>query len=443
MELSGARPEQATSSRLRRGPSGRRMGGMRLPRRKWWNASSGGDGGTGGGGAVRRRTGPSWLARAVDWVLGLETGAAVVLAVGVGLVTAVLLYLYPPWGSGSRGAPPTLDVHETQRRLAADPLDYPARLELARYYLQWGLAVSRRSAPLDETMSDSDMAAWFETRLDEWARLGEDVSGLREMLKRDFAGFRSRFVTQERSLSRGMLEQAILLYRQTRALGATLSSRDLFDLGTAYYQLGPEGYEGAARFLGEAVERGLVSSRAMTFLGNVAVARGDFDRGIALYLDALKESPEDPILAFNLALAYKERGNIEPAIEYFRATLKLYQDKENLGEDELSIILQTRLALGWCLLRQGRHGEAIQEFETMLEGQPDLAEAYYWLGGAYEALGRHELARSHYQRAARLQPGIHDVAERLAALERALAAERAASAPRGRTPSRPGTRRTR
>lgn len=420
------------------------MAAMRVANRKWWQNSSSGAGvpGGGAGGGGRRRDGKILWVRFLDWLTGLDTTAAVLLAVGVGLITAVALYLYPPWNTAPRGAPPALDVHETRRRLAVDPLDYATRLEFARYYLQWGLAVSRRQAPMDDTMTDSDMAAYFEGRLLEWEKLGENVSGLRDMLQRDFSGFRSRFVTEERAISKGMFEQAVLLYRQTRALGANLSARDLYDLGTAYYQLGPEGYEGAARFLGEAVDRGLVSPRALTFLGNVAVARGDYDRGIALYLQALKDAPDDPILAFNLALAYKERGNFEPAIEYLRVTLRLYQDKENLVEDELSIILQSRLALGWCLLKQGRHAEAIEQLETLLEGQPDLAEAYYWLGVAYEALGRHELARSHYQRTMRLQPGFRDINERLAFVERLIAAERSGAA-RGAPVSRQSAPRAR
>jgi tetratricopeptide (TPR) repeat protein len=360
--------------------------------------------------------------RVVAFAQELDTTTAVALAVVVGVATAVLLYFHPPWRSEADSAPPALDLERTHRNLAEDPLDHATRLELARYYLQWGLAVSRSQMPIDELVSDSELVAYFEDRLREWEKLGEDVSPLRDMLRNDFAGFRNRFVTEERALSKGMFEQSVILFRQTRALGANLSARDLYDLGTAYYQLGPEGYEGAAKFLGEAVSKGLVSARALTFLGNVAVARGDFDGGIALYRKALDYAPDDPILAFNLALAYKERGNYAPAIEFLRATIRIYQDKENLVEDELSIILQSRLALGWCLLKQNRFPEAIEQFETLLEGQPDLVEAYYWLGVAYEGQGRYELAKVHWQRVVRLRPGFRDVNERLAGLERVLGA---------------------
>jgi tetratricopeptide (TPR) repeat protein len=360
------------------------------------------------------------LGTVTDYLESLETPTAIGIAVVLGALVAVFLYFRPPWGGEAPSGPSTLDVSRARETLVGDPLDHATRLELARYYLQWGLAVSRSQMPMDESASDSELKDWFEKRLVEWAGLGENVEPLREMLRRDFGAFRERFVTAERGISKRMFEESVLLFRQTRALGATLSARDLYDLGTAYYQLGPEGYEGAARFLGEAVARGLVSARALTFLGNVAVARSDFEQGITFYRKALDHAPDDPILAFNLALAYKERGNYAPAIEFLRATLRLYQDKENVSEDELSIILQSRLALGWCLLKQNRFNEAIQQFEILLENQPDLAEGYYWLGIAYEGLGRYELARVHWQRAERLQTNFRDVRERLAGVDRLL-----------------------
>ncbi len=386
---------------------------------------------------ARPRASRSAWGRAVAFFGALDTSTAVAVAVITGISCAVGIYYFSPWSRSPAQPPPALDVNLTTRRLAEDPLDHATRLELARYYLQWGLAVSRSQMPIDELVTDSELIDYFEGRLVEWERLGEDVTALREMLKRDFAGFRNRFVSEERSLSRGMFEQSILLFRQTRALGAMLSARDLYDLGTAYYQLGPEGYEGADKFLGEAVARGLVSARALTFLGNVSVARGDLEEGIALYRRALEYAPDDPILAFNLALAYKERGQYAPAVDFLRATLRLYQDRENLIEDELSIILQARLALGWCLLKQERFPEAVEQFEIVLEGQPDLAEAHYWLGVNYEGLGRPEMAKVHLQRALRLQPGLRDAAERLAAIERSLsprggAARRGAPARRAR-----------
>lgn len=338
------------------------------------------------------------------------------LAIALGAAVAVWLYLFPPWAR--EAGPPTLDVSEAERDLAKDPTDHASRLELARYYLQWGLALSRAKSPMDEVVTDSALVAYFEKRLDEWQALGQDVSRFRAMLKDDLPGFRNMFVKEERTLAKGMFERSVMLYRQARALGATLAPRDLYDLGTAYYHTGPEGYEGAAKFLREAVDNGLVSARALTFLGNVAVARKDYDQGIELYGRALEISGDDPILTFNVALAYKERGDYEKAVELLRKTLTIYQDKQNLTEDELTIILQSRLALGWCLLKLNRHGEAIAQFETLLGAQSDMTEGHYWIGVAYEGIGRLDLARAHWQRVQKIEPGFRDVRDRLAAIAR-------------------------
>jgi len=361
---------------------------------------------------------PGFASRVQARLRGLDTARALPWALAGGIVIAVVIYLYPPWAVTESSGIPQLDVPSLVKELAAHPQDHPKRLELARYYLQWGLAVSHSEQPLDEIVSDSEVLLYFDARLDEWQKMGQNVTALRAILRRDFATFRKEFVTRERDLAKGMFEQSILYYRQAAALGASLSPRDLYDLGTAYYQMGPEGYAGASRFLGEAVTAGLISTRALTFLGNVSVARGDFDRGISLYRKALDYAPEDPVLTFNLALAYKEREEFDPAIEYFRSTLRLYRDKEDLTEEELSIILQARLALGWCLLKKQQYTEATDEFAAVLEGQPDSVEGHYWMGVAYEGLGRFEAARAHWQKAQSLDAGFRDVKERLALLDR-------------------------
>lgn len=370
----------------------------------------------------------AWLPRLPH----LDTGSSLLFAVATGIVVAVLIYDYAPWRREAPAGPPVLDVEKAEKHLAEDPIDHAARLELARYYLQWGLAISRSKMPIEEIATDTELTTYFEGRLSEWEKIGQDVSQLRRMLRQDLSSFRNLFVKEERSLSKGMFEKSIVLFRQSRALGASLSPRDLYDLGTAYYQMGPEGYAGAARYLGEAVSRGLVSARALTFLGNVAVARGDLDGGTALYKQALASAPDDPILSFNLGLALKERGAYDQAIDAFKSTLGLYQDKENLVEDELTIILQSRLALGWCLLKKRNYAEASEQFEALLESKPDLAEGHYWLGAAYEGLGRMDLARAHWQRTARLAPGFRDVAARLAALDSVARAPVARAPMRGR-----------
>ena len=54
---------------------------------------------------------------------------------------------------------------------------------------------------------------------------------------------------------------------------------------------------------------------------------------------------------------------------------------------------------------EGRWGAAKTLFEQAVKAQPDLAEAHYNLGLAYERMGDREQARHHYIEAANLAPG--------------------------------------
>ncbi len=52
----------------------------------------------------------------------------------------------------------------------------------------------------------------------------------------------------------------------------------------------------------------------------------------------------------------------------------------------------------------GQLEQAIQEFETAIHLDPNLAKAHYNLGATYERTGKPEEARRQYQEALRLDP---------------------------------------
>ena len=55
-------------------------------------------------------------------------------------------------------------------------------------------------------------------------------------------------------------------------------------------------------------------------------------------------------------------------------------------------------AQGFYLLQNGQPSKAVDKFEQGLKVDPNNAEAHYYLGEAYRAMSRHELAREHYER---------------------------------------------
>ena len=102
-----------------------------------------------------------------------DTELLISIAVSAGIAVAVLIYIYAPWQRANSNSQMVLDVEMTNRKLSKDPLDHATRLELARYYLQWGLAVSKNELP-DDISSDSELKDYFEKKLvsgKNWAKM--------------------------------------------------------------------------------------------------------------------------------------------------------------------------------------------------------------------------------------------------------------------------------
>jgi tetratricopeptide (TPR) repeat protein len=156
------------------------------------------------------------------------------------------------------------------------------------------------------------------------------------------------------------------------------------------------------------VELAVGRSEAVTF--DLGALLSEFQRGIEAQLSG------DAQGHYDLAMAYREMGLLDHAVESFRMALG------NPG-------LTHRAAemLGRCLLDQGRFDEAAGELAAALE-RPGLdAEGVlslrYLLGLAYEAAGRPNDALAELERVFVAQPNYHDVAPKLRDLRKALGTE--------------------
>jgi tetratricopeptide (TPR) repeat protein len=68
----------------------------------------------------------------------------------------------------------------------------------------------------------------------------------------------------------------------------------------------------------------------------------------------------------------------------------------------------TRADAAKAMIGEGRHEEAIREFEALLDENPSLTVAYVGIGQAYQDLGQYQRAEPAYARAARLDPRDFD-----------------------------------
>jgi len=94
-----------------------------------------------------------------------------------------------------------------------------------------------------------------------------------------------------------------------------------------------------------------------------------------------------------------------------------WQNAETLFRRAVAVTESNWLAynnLGAALSRQGRHGEAVPQFETALRSRPDYTEALFNLGAALAGQGRYADALPYYRRVLAQQPRFAEVHNNIA-----------------------------
>lgn len=160
----------------------------------------------------------------------------------------------------------------------------------------------------------------------------------------------------------------------------------------------------------DTVERG-----ATRYTVEAPVPTGDEDRDFLELLHQFRSKveehlgEEDADSRYDLGLAFKEMGLYDEAIAQFQLALRGMADPLKVYEE-----------LGDCFILKGSYGIALKVLQGALrlsEGQGGkLLGIYYYLGRAYEALGRVDEARDAYERVLALDLEFRDAAERLAKL---------------------------
>jgi tetratricopeptide (TPR) repeat protein len=144
---------------------------------------------------------------------------------------------------------------------------------------------------------------------------------------------------------------------------------------------------------------------AHTYYGNALAARGDVERAIAEYTEAIRIRPDYPEAHNNLGPALARQGKIDDAIAQFAEAIRLrpmYADARN--------------NLGVALASQGKFNEAIAQYTEALRLDPDHARAHGNLGLALRARGQPADAIREFKIALRMNPNNADARDALNAL---------------------------
>ena len=190
------------------------------------------------------------------------------------------------------------------------------------------------------------------------------------------------------------LERAVTLYSDMSPQDQATTQ---VNLGTVYLE--SEDREAALQAFKRAVALNPASASAHNNVGATYFALGDCDQGIYELSQAVNLNPGSLDATFNLGRAKFDCNQGDASIPHFEAALNL---PGNLNLPQLYTYLSR------AYIKVGRYDDAVLRAQQGALLPPNSAEAYYYLGQAFEARGGPTdttSAREAYQTALELEPG--------------------------------------
>ena len=215
----------------------------------------------------------------------------------------------------------------------------------------------------------------------------------------------------------GEFEQARVTLERAVALaadpGSTLTGEDRstvqVNLGSVYRELGE--FEMAQQAFRRAVVLDPASSSARNNLGAVAFLLGDCDTAEFELSQAVSLDPSSLAAASQLGITLFECGQVAASLPRLEHAVQM--DGAIFFPPLFTYLARAYLEVGQVdeAVRRAQHGALLAD--------PESAEAYYWLGRAYQrraGQGDIDRARDAYRRALEVEPGYPEAQEALTQL---------------------------
>ncbi|OJF77743.1 MAG: hypothetical protein BKP49_01850 [Treponema sp. CETP13] len=142
------------------------------------------------------------------------------------------------------------------------------------------------------------------------------------------------------------------------------------------------------KYLNLALQQGYTSNDIYEYLGLSYAALNMTSESISAFTEALQYNDSD-VLLMAIAEQYHLNGQNASAKQY------LYRIKKTSTDD--SLVLKCSNLLGLIYINEDKLEEATDEFNSMLEINPNYADAHYGLGLVYEKQGDMVKARSEWR----------------------------------------------
>lgn len=169
--------------------------------------------------------------------------------------------------------------------------------------------------------------------------------------------------------------------------------------------------------------------------GNLFSAIGDADLAVEAFKEGQSQNPDDPTLAYNLAMSYYRQGNLPKAIEEFeKSAIKaptspiavlayghlgaIYYSREDYDRAEFYFRDAVRLKpndakyhynLGLVLWKKNNVEEALRSFQRSLDSGGSDPEVFRSIADAFVTLGKPSLATQALKKGLALQPNNIDL----------------------------------
>ncbi|MFQ5952947.1 MAG: tetratricopeptide repeat protein, partial [Candidatus Omnitrophota bacterium] len=135
------------------------------------------------------------------------------------------------------------------------------------------------------------------------------------------------------------------------------------------------------------------NARLYLNLGNTYYEKGEIDKAIEQYWNAIKINKNYAVAYGNIGSAYLHKKDIEEAEEFLTKAVGI---KHNYPIAHYN--------LGIVYFKKGRYNEAVKELTTATEQLPQLYQAWNMLGRTYLKLGEKDKARESFQRSLKIMP---------------------------------------
>jgi tetratricopeptide (TPR) repeat protein len=166
---------------------------------------------------------------------------------------------------------------------------------------------------------------------------------------------------------------------------------------------------------------------AYYFRGNAYANKGDYDRAIADYDQAIRFKPGYATAYYNRGIVYAQKGDIDRAVADYDKAIQLKPDfadayysrgsvyKEKGDADRAIADFDQAIQLkpdyaeaynnrGLAYIHKSDYARAIADYDKAIQLQPNYAEAYYHRGIAYQDKGDIDRAIADFDQAIQLRP---------------------------------------